>query len=113
MAMRGRFWAPLLGPLLVVLAVLVWLAPGGMARGEDAEALIRQGNELRRAGQDEEALPLFARAYAVAPAPRTRALLGLAQAATGRWLDAEASLQGALAAAADPWIQRRRGDLDS
>ena len=50
-----------------------------MARAGDAaeaEALIRQGLELRQQGRDAPALPLFQKAYDLAATPRTAGQLG-------------------------------------
>ena len=43
----------------------------------EAEALIRQGVELRAQKKDERALPLFEKAYQISRSPRTAGQLGL------------------------------------
>jgi hypothetical protein len=75
---------------------------------ESAEALIQKGIVLRTNGHDFEALPLFQRAYELAPTPRANAQLGLVEQALGRWPDAEDHIGKALDARRDPWVERNR-----
>jgi hypothetical protein len=89
-------------------------AHAGASSAEDvSEGLIAAGIELRRAGDDKEALSLFARAAAVHPSARARAQVGLAQQALGRWIDAERSLAAALEHEEDPWVERYKSLLQS
>jgi len=96
---------------LSVLALVVALAapPGG----EDADALVKRGIEMRRTGQDLEALELFKRANAASPSARALAQMGLAEQAIGRWPDAEADIGKALASPKDPWIAKNRAALEA
>jgi hypothetical protein len=82
------------------------------AFAQDADALIKQGVELRREGKDQEALEQFRRAFEVAPTPRALAQMALAEQALGRWVDAEAHVGKALEAARDPWIEKYRATLE-
>ena len=66
------------------------------AAGEDPEALIKQGVELRRQGKDAKAEGYMRRAYQLAATPRTAAQLGLVEVAVKNYLDAEAHLSEAL-----------------
>jgi hypothetical protein len=66
--------------LLFVVCVLGTRAAGA---AEDPEALIRQGIELRRAGQDARAEGYFRRTYQLAATSRTAAQLGLCELAVG------------------------------
>jgi hypothetical protein len=96
---------------LAVLCGLVagaLLAPARASAGpaEEAEALVRQGNQLRSAGDDQSALPIFEKAVAVHPSPRTWAQLGLVEKALGRWAEADRHLTDALKGGNDPWIQK-------
>jgi hypothetical protein len=91
------------GPL-GALALVVTPAQGA----ESAEALIQKGIALRTNGHDFEALPLFQRAYELAPTPRANAQLGLVEQALGRWPDAEDHIGKALEARRDPWVERNR-----
>jgi hypothetical protein len=95
------------------VATALTCATTTQARGQeaDAEALTKQGLELRRQRRDAEALDAFRRAYALKPTPRTLAQIALAEQAMGSWLSAEADLGEALQAADDPWIAPHRGAL--
>ncbi|MBL8678742.1 MAG: PEGA domain-containing protein [Myxococcales bacterium] len=88
----------------------------GTAENESAtqaEALVAQGIQLRRASQDQQALLLFRQAFALVPSPRTRAQIALAEQALGQWAQAEVDLRAALAEREDPWIQRNVEALDA
>jgi hypothetical protein len=102
----------------------VWLAAQPRSFAEDsapaatdgsdeaaAAALLERGNELRRAGRDEEALQVFERAQAKHPSPQARAQVALAEQALGRWVDAERDLAQALAADDNPWIAKNHAEL--
>jgi hypothetical protein len=96
-----------------VALLVVSMFGAAVARADDADALIKRGVELRRAGKDEAALEQFRRAYDVTPSPRALAQMGLAEQALGRWVDGEAHLVKALEAAQDPWIGKYRETLQS
>jgi hypothetical protein len=81
------------------------------AEDSDAEALIHQGNELRKQGHDDLALPLIERAYKTAPSGRTAAQLGLAELAVDKWLDAKRLLEESLKLGG-PWIEKNRSVLE-
>jgi tetratricopeptide (TPR) repeat protein len=98
-----------LAPFALVVALLTVPAP---ARAEDANGLIKQGIELRRAGKDQAALEQFRRAYDLTPTPRALAQMGLAEQALSRWIDGEAHLTKALEAAQDSWIAKYRETLE-
>jgi hypothetical protein len=95
--------------LAIVLGLTAISAP---ARADDPESLIRQGNDLRRAGQNEQALPLFQRAYQSTATPRTAGQLGLAELATGRYVEADSHLVEALRGHSDPWVSKYRVTLE-
>jgi hypothetical protein len=99
--------------LAVVLLSLVAPSRALAADGDDADALIRHGLLLRREGKDGEALEEFRRAYALEPAPRTRAQIALAEQALGRWVEAEDDLVQALGTGDDAWIASHRSLLDT
>ena len=88
----------------VLAAALVCVAAEARAQTSEPELLVKQGLELRREHRDGEALDTFRRAYAAAPTPRVRVQIAFAEQALGRWVDAEADLQKALASADDAWI---------
>jgi hypothetical protein len=95
--------------ILGLFMTLIASAPSG---GEDAEALMKRGVELRRTGQDLEALELFERANHVSPSPRALAQIGMAEQALGRWPEAAAHIEQAVASPKDPWIAKNRAALD-
>jgi hypothetical protein len=87
-------------------ALLAPARAGAATPAEEAEALVRQGNQLRSAGDDQNALPLFEKAVQVHPSYRTWAQLGLVEKALGRWAEADRHLTDALKGGQDPWIQK-------
>lgn len=95
-----------LSSLIVALAVLCVTTRAQSADDKPAD-IVERGIELRTQNKDDEALALFRRAYAMAPEPRTRAQIGLAEQALGQWVAAEADLEAALASkSSDPWIAK-------
>lgn len=103
----------------VAVGLATILACGtAVAQGTDpADAAIRRGVDLRRQGQDDQALQQFKKAYELSPSPRALAQIGLAEQALGRWVDAETHLEAALGSKRDTWIQKNgailRGALDA
>jgi hypothetical protein len=92
-------------------AVLATVLPPQIAWADsasDADAAISKGIEMRRQGKNEEALELFQNAYRLAPSPRAKTQIALAEQAIGRWADAERDLADAMSQASDPWIARQR-----
>lgn len=101
-----------LAALFVAVSVPLASPTGVRAQAaSDANALVDQGVERRRAGDDEGALVLFTRAWEAGHAPRARAQMALVEQALGHFVDAEAHLLEALAVVDDEWIQLRRADL--
>ena len=98
-------------PAAAFALTLGLLARGALAQTDAAGAALREGVELRARGQDEAALAAFRRSWEIAPGPRARAQMALAEQALGRWIQAEQHLQEALVAEADPWIRRHRAAL--
>jgi tetratricopeptide (TPR) repeat protein len=96
----------LVGSLLLSISAYAAGSPAGSANEAQANDLIHRGLELRRAGKSDEALDLLRRAHALAPSPRALGQLGLAEASTQRWLEAETHLGAALALREDAWIRR-------
>jgi hypothetical protein len=98
--------------LAVSAAAIVSVSPLAFAQsGTEADAAISKGVELRRQGKDEEALEFFQRANKLAPSPRAKAQIGLAEQAIGRWADAERDLGEAMAVGSDPWIAKQHSVL--
>ena len=100
-------WGALLGIALLASAA----APRAYAQSADADALTKEGLDLRRQRRDAEALDAFRRAYALKATPRTLTQIALAEQALGRWVDAEADLDAALQATGDAWIAPHRSAL--
>jgi hypothetical protein len=101
------------------LFVIVTLAVASCAQARraqaattEADALVNQAVELRRNGDDEGALALLLRAYALDHPPRATGQLGLCEQALGRWADAEAYLTEVLKAEKDPWVEKNRRTLE-
>lgn len=99
--------------LCVVLVVLTFAGqPRDASTAEKpAEALIKEGLRLRRAGRDLEALDRLQRAYTLEPSPRAAAQVGLCLQAVGRWSDADQKLGEALSSPEDAWIQKNKDVL--
>jgi hypothetical protein len=85
-----------------------WSAPAD--KGDD---LVSRGVKLRRAGDDQGALPLFQKAYETTHAPRAAAQLGFCEQALGQWTDAETHVTEALKAGDDAWVRSNRATLES
>jgi len=90
----------------ILAAALACVAADARAQPADADSLIKSGLELRRQHRDAEALEVFRRAYDASPTPRALAQIAFAEQALGKWVEAEADLQRALAPRDDPWISR-------
>ncbi|HVU49732.1 MAG TPA: PEGA domain-containing protein [Polyangia bacterium] len=80
--------------------------------GDDEEALIQRGLDLRDKNQDEQALEQFSKAFEISRSGRAGAQMALAEQALGRWVDAEAHLGEAVRHLDEPWIARNRGVLE-
>jgi hypothetical protein len=103
------------GRFLLASCALGALLVASPARADDraeAEALITKGVELREKGRDDEALVAFRKAWSLAPSPRARAQVALAEQALGMWVVAEVDLAAALASEADGWIAKNRAPLE-
>jgi hypothetical protein len=86
-------------------------ARAGTEEEEQAEALVRQGVQLRGQDQTARALPLFEKAYQLARTPRTAGQLGLCELELGFYAQAELYLAEALATPNHPWIAKNRTTL--
>lgn len=95
-------WALLLGALGPAVA---------RAQAGDEE-LLRQGIQLRKRGQNAEALVAFQRAYELRPSARAQAQVALAEQALGHWTRAELGLTAVLSGPRNPWIERYRRPLE-
>jgi len=96
--------------LCAALAALA--APARAAtEAEQAEALIREGVQLRGHDKAALALPLFEKAYGISRTPRTAAQLGLCELELGYFVAAERYLTEALAAPDHPWVAKNKTAL--
>jgi tetratricopeptide repeat protein len=86
---------------------------GGAPAEADIEPLVQRGIELRRNGQDAEALTVFEQALAEAPeSDRVKVHLAATHQALGQWLEAEQYLSDALSDNDDPYVRRHRATLE-
>jgi hypothetical protein len=92
--------------------LLLGLASPALVHAEDADALVRQGIQLRKQGKDREAYELFQRAVALQSTPRSLAQLGLSEQALGLWPKAETHVKEALGSGDDPWIKKNHATLE-
>jgi len=98
--------------MVVGLLAFGWGAEGFAGESEmRAEALSKQGIELRRAGKDSDAIPRFKQAYELAASPKNAGQYGLCLLALSRWTDADFFLTEAIVAKDDPWIKKNRSVL--
>jgi PEGA domain-containing protein len=89
-----------------LVALVAATRPARAGESGEAEALIRQGVELRSQKKDERALPLFEKAYQLSRSPRTAGQLGLVEMALGYFVDAEKYLSEAVASPDHPWVAK-------
>jgi hypothetical protein len=102
---RGVFRSLVAAAFAVVLSLVT--TTNAWAADDKPADLVERGIELRTQNKDDEALALFRRAYGMAPEPRTRAQIGLAEQALGQWVAAEADLEAALSSkGTDAWIAK-------
>lgn len=76
-----------------------------------AEALIREGIELRRLSDDQAALVKFEAAVKLEASPRAVAQLGLCELAVGRFSHAVEHLTTAMHATKDKWVASKKAIL--
>jgi hypothetical protein len=98
---------------ICVWASAAWANQGPSGGPAEAEALIREALELRKAGKDARAYPLLQKAYEIHTAPRTAIQLGLVEMQLGYWLEAEQHLGEGLASQRDPWVFNNRASIES
>jgi hypothetical protein len=96
---------------MIFALIVVTAFSAGTSRADESDDLIQRGVELRRKGNDAEALDVFKRAYAIRQTGRSSAQLGLAEQALGMWTDAEGHITAALEHTDEPWIKKNRAAL--
>jgi hypothetical protein len=106
-------------PLLFVASLVALGTAVGPCRvlaasaATEADAALKRGVELRRRGDDAQALVEFQHAFSWYRSARALAQIGFAEMALGRWRDAEEHLGQALADADDDvWVRRNRATID-
>jgi tetratricopeptide (TPR) repeat protein len=116
----GLAWATVLAATAVAASEEDSTASPALPAASDAgaeitpspEALVDQGIELRKRGDDRLALAAFERAWQLGGSGQALAQLALAEQALGRWLDAYEHLEAALLYAEDAWILGHRQTLE-
>jgi hypothetical protein len=103
---------PAVLPMLLAALAAPEPASGAMSKHDQAEALVRDGIQLRRLGDDQAAVRELQKAYDLERSPRVAAQFGLAEQAIGRWADAAVHVGEALRSSADPWIAKNRKQLE-
>jgi hypothetical protein len=103
--------------VVVATATLAILLATGAGHAQDdaqrqVDTIIKKAVELRRHGNDREALAELQRATSIANPPRLSAQIGLAEQALGLWPAADKHLREALDQGSDPWIKKNRKLLD-
>jgi hypothetical protein len=108
---HGQRIGQLAGAAALAIAFTLAARPARANDTAEAEALIRQGVELRSQKKDERALPLFEKAYQLSRTPRTAGQLGLVEMALGYFVDAERYLGEAVASPDHPWVAKNLATL--
>lgn len=101
-------------PRLATSALLTFVlvaGPASAVRADDVETMVQRGLDLRRRGEDTEALAEFQKALQLRSSPRVRAQAAFAEQALGLWAAAEEDLLQALSEARDSWIQKNHATL--
>lgn len=81
-----------------------WAQPLPVAASADFDRAV----SLQQQGRHAEAAAVYRAVYARTGAARALGLAGFAEAAAGRWVEAEAALGRALEAHDDPWVAEQR-----
>ena len=95
----------------IVLSAEIVLTHVAYGQAPDTEAEHQRGMALRDAHRDEEARSIFQTLYTMTHEPRALVRMALAEAAMGRWADADEHIDIALMSARDPWIRSNRRDI--
>lgn len=100
----------------VASAALVMTLVTGTAWSQPAVSPIeqqqRRGVELLQHGQNQQALDLFRELYDRTREPRALWRMGTAEAALGRWVEAESHMRAALGSASDEWVRSQHTGLE-
>ena len=99
--------------LVLVILSTAALAPIAGAQNRVALQLLDEAQQLRRAGNDEQALVVLAQAVELERTPRAVAQFGLVHHALGHFAKARLLLIEALAHQRDTWIASRKPALET
>lgn len=96
--------------LIAIFMVLAGVAQAAEPTQPEAQAdeLMRQGLELRRQGQNAQALEILQKVETLAPSAIALAQLGSVEFALQKWVEAEGHLEKALGMHDSPWIEMPR-----
>src|SRR3954470_2205950 len=108
---RNKLAGRLAAAMMFTISVLPAAPALAASDAEQAEALIRDGVQLRAQDKAARALPLFEKAYQISRTPRTAAQLGLCELELGYYIEAERYLNEALATPDHPWIAKNKTTL--
>ena len=72
----------------------------------------RRGIAMLRQGQNEQALGVFREIYERTREPRALWRMATAEAALGRWVEAEGHMSSAFGSSGDEWVQSQRAGLE-
>ena len=101
---------------LSIAAVLAAIALASTAAraatdAEQAEALIKEGVQLRAHDKAADALAVFEKAYEISRTGRTAAQLGLCELELGHFVSADRYLSEALTGPEHPWVRKNKATL--
>lgn len=104
MKARGRRACVAALALCLAAPTGAWAQPLPVAASADFDRAV----SLQQQGRHAEAAAVYRAVYARTGAARALGLAGFAEAAAGRWVEAEAALGRALEARDDPWVAEQR-----
>ncbi|MBK6534086.1 MAG: PEGA domain-containing protein [Deltaproteobacteria bacterium] len=81
--------------------------------GAAIEQQHRRGIAMLRQGQNEQALAVFREIYERTREPRALWRMATAEAALGRWVEAEGHMSSAFGSTSDAWIRAERAGLEA
>ncbi len=104
------------GRAVASFGLAVWLGVGSawaQQPGSPIEQQHRRGVAMLRQGQNEQALGVFREIYERTREPRALWRMATAEAALGRWVEAEGHMSSAFGSTGDAWIRGERAGLEA
>ena len=104
------------GRSVASFGLAVWLGVGSawaQQPGSPIEQQHRRGVAMLRQGQNEQALGVFREIYERTREPRALWRMATAEAALGRWVEAEGHMSSAFGSTGDAWIRAERAGLEA